>query len=229
MLQTFTYSTGLALTGRSAACAPATATRPAAEPRRRLFTIFILNLQLNCPWEGSVRVRLHPGRSPLIPVTTRSLPAFDGRFAVAYKQETQRGDPGMPPSVAVKQITERPPTSNQEQRSAQRPKHGFQTGVAQKSLFGRAARAGWWRLRDSKFTLSSKQLKREPADAGAAGQKSGRPGQDEHGARGLARANPRRHMKWPNPLPNGTLEPPARGLPLPRRPRPPRYDGSTAR
>src|SRR5437868_6513987 len=45
-LQTFTYSTGLALTGRSAACAPATATRPAAEPRRRLFTIFMLNLQL---------------------------------------------------------------------------------------------------------------------------------------------------------------------------------------
>src|SRR4051812_5161391 len=41
MLQIFTYSTGLALTGRSAACAPATATTPAAEPRRRLFTIFI--------------------------------------------------------------------------------------------------------------------------------------------------------------------------------------------
>src|SRR5215469_13419535 len=40
-LQTFTYSTGLAFTGRSAACAPATATRPAAEPRRRLLTIFI--------------------------------------------------------------------------------------------------------------------------------------------------------------------------------------------
>src|SRR5689334_13664793 len=46
-LQTFTYSTGLAFTGRSAACAPATATRPAAEPRRRLFTIFIVNLQLD--------------------------------------------------------------------------------------------------------------------------------------------------------------------------------------
>src|SRR5215831_2162809 len=42
MLHIFTYSTGLALTGRSAACAPATATRPAAEPRRRLFTIFIV-------------------------------------------------------------------------------------------------------------------------------------------------------------------------------------------
>src|SRR5258705_3829000 len=134
----------------------ATAERtPAAEPRRRLFTIFILNLQLTCPWEGSVRVRLHPGRSPLIPVTTRSLPAFDGRLAVAYKQETQRGDPGMPPSVAVKQITERPPTSNQEQRSAQRPKHGFQTGVAQKSLSGPAARACGLRLDRSKFLLVS--------------------------------------------------------------------------
>src|SRR5215510_10772574 len=41
MLQIFTYSTGLALTGRSAACVPETATSPAAEPRRRLFTIFI--------------------------------------------------------------------------------------------------------------------------------------------------------------------------------------------
>src|SRR5262249_11966314 len=40
-LQTFTYSTGLAFTGRSAACAPATATRPAAGPRRRLLTIRI--------------------------------------------------------------------------------------------------------------------------------------------------------------------------------------------
>src|SRR3979411_1372163 len=46
MLQTFRYSTGLALTGRSAACAPATATRPAAEPRRRLFTIFIVTSKL---------------------------------------------------------------------------------------------------------------------------------------------------------------------------------------
>jgi hypothetical protein len=29
------------LTGRSAACPAVTATKPAAEPRRRLFTIFI--------------------------------------------------------------------------------------------------------------------------------------------------------------------------------------------
>src|SRR5262247_3418185 len=40
-LQTFTYSTGLALTGRSAACAPATATSPAAELRRTRCIIFI--------------------------------------------------------------------------------------------------------------------------------------------------------------------------------------------
>src|SRR5579871_2466213 len=39
--QTLTYSTALALTGRSAACAPLTATRPAAEPSMRLFTNFI--------------------------------------------------------------------------------------------------------------------------------------------------------------------------------------------
>src|SRR6202008_984426 len=40
--QILTYSTALALTGRSAACAPPMARRPAAEPRTRLLTIFIL-------------------------------------------------------------------------------------------------------------------------------------------------------------------------------------------
>src|SRR5262249_51098098 len=40
-LQTFTYSTGLAFRGRSAACAAPTATNPAAEPRRSLFIVFI--------------------------------------------------------------------------------------------------------------------------------------------------------------------------------------------
>src|SRR5882757_1800064 len=52
--QTFTYSTGLAFTGRSAACAPETATRPAAETRRRLFTIFIVVPPCLLRWEGSV-------------------------------------------------------------------------------------------------------------------------------------------------------------------------------
>src|SRR3984957_17444612 len=63
-LQTLTYSTGLAFTGRSAACAPAPATIPAAEPGSRPFVSFILHLQLASSWEGSVRVRLHPERSP---------------------------------------------------------------------------------------------------------------------------------------------------------------------
>src|SRR5882762_6102543 len=69
-LQTFTYSTGLAFTGRSAACAPATATRPAAEPRSKLFTIFIVTSKFSLisrelvplPW-----MRPHPRRSPNSP------------------------------------------------------------------------------------------------------------------------------------------------------------------
>src|SRR6185312_9677397 len=44
--QTLTYSTALAFTGRSAACAPPMASKPAAEPRTRLLTIFMLNLQV---------------------------------------------------------------------------------------------------------------------------------------------------------------------------------------
>src|SRR5713101_7322613 len=50
--QIFTYSTALALTGRSAACAPLMAKRPAAEPRIRLLTIFMLTSKLLCR-EGS--------------------------------------------------------------------------------------------------------------------------------------------------------------------------------
>src|SRR5437588_8664541 len=63
-LQTFTYSTGLALTGRSAACAPATATRPAAEPRRRLFTIFIVTSKFVVGRVPSRWAPKRPGRSP---------------------------------------------------------------------------------------------------------------------------------------------------------------------
>src|SRR6476620_4062054 len=44
--QILTYSTALAFTGRSAACAPPMAIRPAAEPRIRLLTIFMLNFQV---------------------------------------------------------------------------------------------------------------------------------------------------------------------------------------
>src|SRR5215470_10429771 len=44
--QILTYSTALAFTGRSAACAPPMTAKAAAEPRTRLFTIFMLNLQV---------------------------------------------------------------------------------------------------------------------------------------------------------------------------------------
>jgi hypothetical protein len=49
--QILTYSTALAFTGRSAACAPPMAIRPAAEPRIRLLTIFMLNLQVAAPYK----------------------------------------------------------------------------------------------------------------------------------------------------------------------------------
>src|SRR6266545_765808 len=75
MLQIFTYSTGLALTGRSAACVPETATSPAAEPRRRLFTIFIRTSKLL--FMGGFRLRrVHcrpmDGRSPSVPSSVQT-------------------------------------------------------------------------------------------------------------------------------------------------------------
>src|SRR6185437_1389999 len=54
--QTFTYSTALAFTGRSAACAPLMATRAAAEPRTRLLTIFILKPP-SCSLKRRLRTR----------------------------------------------------------------------------------------------------------------------------------------------------------------------------
>src|SRR4029077_12620693 len=85
-LQTFTYSTGLAFTGRSAACAPATATRPAAEPRRRLFTIFIGEPPVSLLLGGFRWSAAAPRKVPLIPVTTR-------RFLCIRSRNTKQGDP----------------------------------------------------------------------------------------------------------------------------------------
>src|SRR5438309_11181251 len=93
MLQTFTYSTGLALTGRSAACAPATATKPAAEPRRRLLTIFIVTSNL-CR-QGSVE-------GPLFPAQPAGI-SFRASLRIG---NPGRGDLGMPPSVAVGRSSE---------------------------------------------------------------------------------------------------------------------------
>src|ERR1700739_3527600 len=58
--QTLTYSTALAFTGRSAACAPPMASKAAAEPRTRLLTIFMLNLQVALSLEGSGPDRVLP-------------------------------------------------------------------------------------------------------------------------------------------------------------------------
>src|SRR5262252_9334831 len=98
-LQTFTYSTGLAFTGRSAACAPATATRPAALPRRRLFTIFIVTSKFL--WEGPVRRVLAP-LVPSSPLTTRSFVTPRSRhLRRSLCSGTPDGTTGVPPSVAL--------------------------------------------------------------------------------------------------------------------------------
>src|SRR4029450_2033952 len=55
--QILTYSTALAFTGRSAACAPPTASRAAAEPSKRPLN-FMLNLQVEAPVQIIVQRRL---------------------------------------------------------------------------------------------------------------------------------------------------------------------------
>src|ERR1700691_3357718 len=71
MLQTFTYWTGWAFTGRSAAWPAVTATKPAAEPRRTLLTIFIStsNFRQLCTVGGfrSPLGAAHPRKVPLAP------------------------------------------------------------------------------------------------------------------------------------------------------------------
>src|SRR2546421_9880543 len=64
--QTFTYSTGLAFTGRSAACAPDIATRPAADARKALFTIFIVVPPCLLPVGGFGLAGAAPLEGPLI-------------------------------------------------------------------------------------------------------------------------------------------------------------------
>src|SRR5208282_5078475 len=61
-LQTLTYSTGAAfLVGRSAACALATATMPAAEPSSRLLVSVICDLQLDVVGVGFLLAFGFPG------------------------------------------------------------------------------------------------------------------------------------------------------------------------
>src|SRR5215211_5253804 len=113
MLQIFTYSTGLALTGRSAACAPATATMPAAEPRRRLFTIFIVTSKVvmggfrldgcrNTQLEGSLIPSKPPG-TPFRTLTSRPT-----------RRSGKTGRPGDAPLRRRCHLTERGCTRNEE-------------------------------------------------------------------------------------------------------------------
>src|SRR5215475_16170476 len=97
--QTLTYSTALAFTGRSAACAPPIATRAAAEPRTRLLIIFMLK-----PPSCSLfrRLRTPTGVFPFwagSPKTAQSFRALHPPASCAgLERTTSRDDPG-PPAV----------------------------------------------------------------------------------------------------------------------------------
>ena len=54
----------------SAACAPATATSPAAVPRRRLFTIFVISTSISVLGGFDFLGRCSPWKVPLAPLTT---------------------------------------------------------------------------------------------------------------------------------------------------------------
>src|SRR4051794_18286559 len=123
MLQTFTYSTGLAFTGRSAACAPATATRPAAEPRRRLFTIFIVTSKFayrgRVPLVGCRNTLEGPLQFPAKPPGSYSHPC-DANFG------TWTGRPGDAPLRRTCTLNQGTCTDNEKTAESQ----------AQTSLFG---------------------------------------------------------------------------------------------
>src|SRR6266404_9720638 len=88
--QILTYSTALALTGRSAACAPLTAIRPAAEPRIRLLTIFMLTSKLLCREGSGIRWVKYPKVGSLHPLK----PAWPLRaFGLSRKNARDLSEP----------------------------------------------------------------------------------------------------------------------------------------
>src|SRR5215469_1199875 len=98
--QTLTYSTALAFTGRSAACAPPMATMAAAEPRTRLLIIFMLK-----PPSCSLfrRLRTPRGVFPLLgwlpkKPLSRFAPCSPPLVARDKSELPLRDDPG-PPAV----------------------------------------------------------------------------------------------------------------------------------
>src|ERR1700745_3028432 len=97
--QTLTYSTALAFTGRSAACAPLMATRAAAEPRTRLLIIFMLKPP-SCSLfqKAPAPDRAFPfwAGSPKTPQSFRAL--HPPASSAGLERTSQRDDPG-PPAV----------------------------------------------------------------------------------------------------------------------------------
>src|SRR6516165_12550573 len=90
--QILTYSTALAFTGRSAACAPPTANKAAAEPRTRLLPIFIFTSKLSFVQTIVQRVIDCPRKYVEDQSTLMAL--------VDLSEPPKRDDLGMPPSVA---------------------------------------------------------------------------------------------------------------------------------
>src|SRR3954447_6809973 len=121
MLQIFTYSTGLALTGRSAACAPATATRPAAEPRRRLFTIFIVTSKFVVGRVPSRWAPKRPGRSPKLPAK----PPGSSFLALRSDPLNRTGRLGDAPLHRVFNLSHGSCTDNEKTAESQAPKRVF--------------------------------------------------------------------------------------------------------
>src|SRR4051812_3703056 len=121
MLQTFTYSTALAFTGRSAACAPATATRPAAEPRRRLFTIFIVTSKFVVGRVPSRWAPKRPGRSPKLPAK----PPGSSFLALRSDPLHRTGRLGDAPLHRVFNLSHGSCTDNEKRAESQAPKRVF--------------------------------------------------------------------------------------------------------
>src|ERR1700694_4533009 len=114
----------------SAACAPATATKPAAVPRRRLFTIFISTSIVILGGIGLRRALLTLEGPLTLPSPYRPFRCHRCPLGTGL---TGRSDLGMPPSVA------RPPYLSCSRWQRLRdilnsPKRCFQSGVAQTSL-----------------------------------------------------------------------------------------------
>src|SRR6266436_2313726 len=113
--QILTYSTALALTGRSAACAPDIATRAAAEPRTRLLTIFMLNLQVALSGKVPDPLGVTPegwSPSPSDPSLSHFAPSDTPAEREGLKRMTSTGRLRDAPLRRVITITEGPCTRN---------------------------------------------------------------------------------------------------------------------